>query len=75
MHTQERRSVFFSTEAGFELFSERVAASPRTPQVTPRVVFDGRIDGPWSRYADVWRVAFEPPSRRFLKRDAQYFLW
>lgn len=75
MHTQERRSVFFSTEAGFELFSERVAASPRTPQAVPKLVFDGRVDGPWSRYADVWRVVFEPPSRRFLKRDAQYFLW
>lgn len=75
MSTQEQRSVFFSTEAGFELFSERVAASPRTAQAAPKVVFDGRVDGPWSRYADVWRVVFEPPSRRFLQRDAQYFLW
>lgn len=75
MGPQEQRSVFFSTEAGYELFRERVAAAPRAPQVAPKIVFDGCVAGPWSRYADVWRVVFEPPSRRFLTRDAQYFLW
>jgi hypothetical protein len=72
---QEQRSIFFSTDAGHELFCERVDSSPGAPRADPKLVFDGRVPGPWSRYADVWRVVFEPPSRRFLTRDAQYFLW
>lgn len=75
MSTQERRSVFFSTDAGFAMFAARVAAAPRSPAAAPRVVFDGRVDGPWSRYADVWRVVFEPPSRRFCSRETEYFWW
>lgn len=72
---QEQRSVFFSTDEGWELFRSRVAAAPRSPLANPRVVFDGAVEGPWSRYADVWRMVYAPPSRRFLSRDMRYFFW
>ncbi|MBA3848364.1 MAG: hypothetical protein C0502_00015 [Opitutus sp.] len=75
MLSAEQRSLFFSTDEGHSLFRERVAAGPAGPAARPKLVFDGVVPGPWSRYADVWRVVFEPPSRRFLSRDPHYFLW
>jgi hypothetical protein len=74
-HPIERRSLFFATEAGHELFLERLRSAPRHSQAKPRLVFDGVIPGPWNRYADVWRVVFEPPSDRFLSDDENYFFW
>jgi hypothetical protein len=74
-HPIERRSLFFATEPGHELFLERLRSAPRKPAPKPRRVFDGVIPGPWSRYADVWRVAYEPPSDRFLGMEENYFLW
>jgi hypothetical protein len=74
-HPIERRSLFFATEAGHELFLERLRSAPRRPAANPRVVFDGEIPGPWSRYADVWRVVYEPPSDRFLGSEENYFFW
>jgi hypothetical protein len=71
----ERRSRFFASEAGHDLFQRRLgrrAASLRGP---PRVVVDGEIKGPWSRYACVWRFVLEPPSLRFLAEDEDYFFW
>ncbi len=74
-HPIERRSLFFATEAGHELFLERVRSRPRKPLAEPRLVFDGPVPGPWGRYADVWRVVYAPPSDRFLSMDENYFLW
>ena len=74
-HPVERRSIFFATEAGHELFLERLRSSPRKSPAKPRLVFDGAIPGPWTRYADVWRVVYEPPSDRFLGVEENYFLW
>ncbi|MFZ5494342.1 MAG: hypothetical protein ACOZE5_03275 [Verrucomicrobiota bacterium] len=74
-HPIERRCLFFATEIGHELFLERLRSAPRRPAATPRLVFDGAVPGPWSRYADVWRVVFEPPSDRFLGMEENYFLW
>ncbi len=73
-HPIERRSLFFALEEGHELFLERVRSQP-TRTATPKLVFDGPVPGPWSRYADVWRVVYEPPSRRFLGMEENYFLW
>jgi ribosomal protein S12 methylthiotransferase accessory factor YcaO len=72
-HILERRALFFSTPAGHEVFLHRLATRPVSSHARPRVVFDGVIPGPWSRYADVWRVAYEPPSRRFIGREVDYF--
>ena len=74
-HPIERRSLFFATGAGHELFLERLRSGPRKSPPKPRLVFDGVIPGPWSRYADVWRVVYEPPSDRFLGVEENYFLW
>ncbi len=74
-HPIERRSLFFATEAGHELFLEHLRSSPRWATARPRLVFDGVVPGPWSRYADVWRVVYEPPSDRFLGIEENYFLW
>lgn len=74
-HPIERRCLFFATEAGHELFLEHLRSSPRRAAARPRLVFDGAVPGPWSRYADVWRVVYEPPSDRFLGMEENYFLW
>lgn len=74
-HPIERRSLFFATEAGHELFLERLRSAPRKTTAKPRMVFDGSIPGPWSRYADIWRVVYEPPSDRFLGPEENYFMW
>lgn len=74
-HPIERRSLFFATEAGHELFLERLRSAPTKPAPKPRLVFDGVIPGPWSQFADVWRVVYEPPSDRFLGTEENYFLW
>jgi len=74
-HPIERRSLFFALEEGHELFLERLRSHPTKPAPTPRMAFDGPVPGPWSRYADVWRVAYAPPSERFLSMDENYFLW
>lgn len=74
-HPIERRSLFFATEAGHELFLERLRSGPHKPVPKPRLVFDGAIPGPWSRYADVWRTVYEPPSDRFLGMEENYFFW
>jgi len=71
----ERRSLFFATEAGHELFLERLRSRPHKPLAEPRLVFDGPVPGPWGRYADVWRVVYAPPSDRFLGMEENYFLW
>lgn len=74
-HPIERRSLFFAAEAGHELFLERLRSAPRRAPARPRLVFDGPVPGPWTRYADVWRVVYEPPSDRFLGPEENYFLW
>jgi hypothetical protein len=74
-HPIERRSLFFATEAGHELFLERLRSGPHRARAKPRLVFDGVVSGPWTRYADVWRVVYAPPSDRFLGMEENYFLW
>ena len=72
-HPIERRSLFFATPEGHALFLEKLQAVPTSPPPKPQLVFDGPIPGPWSQYADVWRVLYAPPSQRFLGPDEDYF--
>lgn len=72
-HPLERRSLFFATQEGHELFLKRLRSAPAGPPAAPQLVYDGPVLGPWSKYADVWRVVFAPPSRRFLGMDEDYF--
>jgi len=75
IHPIEQRSLFFASDAGYELFSARVCSGLTGTRAKPRLVFDGVVPGPWEQYAHVWRVLFEPPSLRFLSRELEYFLW
>lgn len=75
MHALEQRSLFFATEEGHAVFRARLARKADGPRARPRLVFDGEVPGQWSRYADVWRVLFEPPSMRFLSRETDYMFW
>lgn len=72
-HPIERRCLFFASEEGHALFLERACSAPTQPRVKPRLVYDGPVPGPWSGYASVWRVVYEPPNRRFLSTDENYF--
>jgi hypothetical protein len=40
-----------------------------------RVKFDGEITGAWSKYATVWRVVPEMPSREYLDPRSSFFFW
>jgi hypothetical protein len=71
----ERRSLFFAQPEGHGLFLERLRTKRSLPQSKPRLVYDGPVPGAWTKYADVWRVVYEPPSTRFLSSDPRYFFW
>jgi len=70
---QDRRSLFFSTEEGMAQIRGRIGAKPTAPPPPVEIVCDREIPGPWGQYSTVWRVAFRPPSRRFLTADDTYF--
>jgi hypothetical protein len=72
-HPIERRGLFFALPEGHELFLERLR-SPARGMAEPKLIYDGPVPGPWSQYADVWRVVYAPPSRRFLGLDERYFM-
>jgi len=72
-HPIERRSLFFAQEEGHDLFLERLR-SPARGGAELKLVYDGPVPGPWSVYADVWRVVYAPPSRRFLGMEENYFM-
>ena len=73
----ERRLVFFSLPNGHALFQEhlRLPVQTRRPATPPKVMFDGPILGPWSRYATVWRVAFELPTESCMGPRLDFFFW
>ncbi len=70
----EQRCLYFSTEVGHAAFRERLARK-RWLQLTPSVVFDGEIPGPWSEYTCVWRVVITPATRAFLEPTEKFFFW
>jgi hypothetical protein len=71
----ERRSWFFATEEGHELFRQRLARKASGPAPQPVVVCDREITGPWSDYTTVWRFVLQPPSRQFVEEGDRYFFW
>jgi hypothetical protein len=72
-HPLERRGLYFAHEEGHARFIERLR-TPTRATAELQLVYDGPIPGPWSQYADVWRVVYKPPSRRFLSMDETYFM-
>jgi len=71
----ERRLLYFSLPEGHALFQERLNTQPRRPISAPKVMFDGPIVGPWSRYATVWRVALELPTEGYMEPKLEFFFW
>jgi hypothetical protein len=71
----ERRLLYFSLPEGHALFQERLNLQPRRPISAPKVMFDGPIMGPWSRYATVWRVALELPTAGYIESKLEFFFW
>lgn len=74
---QEKRLINFAREEGFNLFMKRVEKSKvlLTVPERPLLIINREVDGPWSRYATVWRCLFDPVSRRHLGSDVDYFLF
>lgn len=71
-----KRVLYFSTTQGFRLFLERLKHAPDKPRSEKaKILYDGKIPGPWSRYATVWRVVFDPPTREHLSDRHDYFFW
>jgi len=71
----ERRCLYFAGEEGHTEFLRRVF-DRRPQQESPwSVRFDGELPGPWSKYATVWRVVPEMPSRDYLDPNSSFFFW
>lgn len=71
----ERRALFFSSEEGHALFQERLHRKAPAAGYRAAIACDTEIRGPWSRFASVWRVLIELPSREFLSDTERYFFW
>lgn len=71
----ERRALFFSSAEGHALFQERLNRRAKGPRYRASIAHDTEIRGPWSRYASVWRVLIDPPSKDFLLDTERYFFW
>lgn len=73
----ERRVLFYSLPEGHGEFMERVKASENRKTETRAVkpLLDRKVDGPWNRYATVWRVLYPMPSRQYLNGHENVFYW
>ena len=69
----ERRSLFFASEEGHELFQSKVRGFCSGEKLRPEVICDAEIPGPWSDFATVWRFALRPTSDGFLRGGERYF--
>jgi len=71
----ERRSLFFATQAGHEVFLRRLREAGQAEMPTPSLLCDREISGPWSDYTTVWRFAMRPNSDGYLNGGEDYFFW
>lgn len=71
----ERRALHFSTDAGHDQFLARLRSRPERPAPKWQPVFDGEIEGPWSRWTTVWRCAVAMPTQDYLEPEANFFFW
>lgn len=71
----ERRCLYFAGPEGHQEFLDRLAAGPNKPAPDWSPVFDGEIDGPWSRYATVWRTVLKMPTPDYLNPQLNFFYW
>ena len=71
----ERRIAFFASESGRRRFSKRLGALKVGASPKMNLLFDAAVEGPWNRYASVWRTVIEAPSRAYLSDAEDYFFW
>jgi hypothetical protein len=58
----ERRLLFFAGENGRAVFDARLRSEGKVPGITPKLVVDCPVPGPWGKYAHVWRCLLDPTS-------------
>ncbi len=71
----ERRSLFFATQEGHELFQRKIHDNVQREMPAARILCNRPIPGPWSDYATIWRFALMPPSTGYLESRQDYFFW
>jgi len=71
----ERRALYFSTPEGHAEFLRRLTSRTTRKPAPWKTVFDGEIEGPWSRWTTVWRHVVELPSYDFLNPKSTCFFW
>ena len=71
----ERRCLYFAGEEGHAEFLRRVFDRKPHREAVWSVKFDGELPGPWSKYATVWRVVADMPSREYLDPKSSFFFW
>jgi hypothetical protein len=71
----ERRCLYYASHEGLVEFLERVDRKAARAAPRWRVVYDGEIVGPWSKYATVWRTCVEPATTDFLNPGKMFFFW
>ncbi|MBI5767569.1 MAG: hypothetical protein HZA93_07220 [Verrucomicrobia bacterium] len=71
----ERRCLYFAGEEGHAEFLRRVFDRKPCRETRWSIRFDGELPGPWSRYATVWRVVADMPTRDYLNPQSQFFFW
>jgi hypothetical protein len=71
----ERRCLYFAGEEGHAEFLRRVFDRKPHREAAWSVKFDGEIPGAWSKYATVWRVLPDMPSRDYLDPKNLFFFW
>jgi hypothetical protein len=71
----ERRCLYFAGEEGHGEFLRRVFDRRPHRESKWSVLFDGEVTGPWSKYATVWRVMPDMPSREYLDPKSTCFFW
>lgn len=71
----ERRLLHFASACGRNDFRRKISESTalRTSPAIPKTLADCEIPGPWSRYATVWRVLYEPSTRDHLDTSLDKF--
>lgn len=69
---EERKTLFFGSLEGQNLIRERLARPAWFGPRPFRLLTDTFIEGPWSRYASVWRCVAEAPSDCFRMKRVDY---
>lgn len=70
----EKRLVFFASQKGQKLFERRLAEKHTNDNLSPRLIVDCEVVGPWSKYTHVWRCLFDNADIHETQNE-DYFLF